>query len=194
MRRVHGLGGRAFVAADKLPFSVEPLEDAGDGFDWRLRDRVRRFWCDDEPMFFEACPAGGVWAPVVPLAVHHLTGRVGFPRCLRGQQVRATGICRPIAEVVVAVEWDLRIEVPIADATTLDEDDARYENVGERTAVVALEQCSIDAFFSIDAAALLVQLPFRKCVLAGVGVRVASPDTSGVNVKFDEGRVCYVPY
>lgn len=193
MRRIHGLGGRAFVAADKLPFTVEPLEDAGDGFNWRLRDRVKRFWCDDEAMLFEACPAGGVWAPVAPLAVHHLTGRVAFPRCLRGQQVRATGVCRPIAEAVVSVEWDLRVVVPIADATTFD-DDARYEEVAGRTAVAALEQCTVDAVFSIDATSLLVHLPFREYVFAGVGVRVVSPDTSVVNVKFDEGRVCYVPY
>lgn len=193
MRVFRGAGGTISIVSERLPFTREPLDDAGDGFDWRLRDPSRRFWCDDE-LLFEASTGDDVWAPMAPLEVTRLTGRVGFARCLRGQQVRACGVCQPTADVGSAEGWVLSVNVPIADATTLESTTNEYRALEHRSATVQLERCTVEPFLAdaIARSELLVRLPHGAGVIVGVGVLQASPDTSAVNVDFHEGKVSYV--
>lgn len=194
MRLTRGLGGQVLLASDLLHFSREELTDVGDGFDWRIADPSKRLWLECEDLVFEASYLGGDWEVVPALEVSHLTGRVGFGRCLRAHHVRAMGVCRPLALLGTAEAWELRVEVAVADTTSFGDDSETVGSKRERAAVAELSGCVLDDFLAgdLDRSDLLVLLPFRTGVWAGVGAREASPDTSNVRVNLHEGSVSYV--
>lgn len=182
------------LASDLLSFYDEPLADVGDGFDWRIADPSKRLWLESEELVFEASYLGGDWENVPTLEVSHLTGRVGFGRCLRAHRVRASGVCRPVAPLATAEAWELRVEVAVADTTSFGDDTETVDAKRERAAVAELSGCVLDDFLAgeLDRSDLLVLLPFRTGVWAGVGAREASPDTSNVRINLHEGSVSYV--
>ncbi len=180
MHILRGSGGCLYRLGDPYRFTG-PLEDCGDGFDWRAADPTLRFWVD-EPLFETG--VGDAWLPVDPLVVYCASGRAAFGRCLAGSVLRASGVCLPVTLVGEASAWELRARVGVQSRSDLGSNHAVHTAVADRQ-TVRLTGVEADG-------PVLARLPFQVGVFVGRGDSTTiGPDSV---LALDEEGVAYVPY
>lgn len=168
LRTVSGHGGRLFELGDEFDFDV-PLRDCGDGWTWRVPG-IRCF--DPESLSLDLDMA---WVP------YPVTARLVFPRCLRGESIRATGRGCPATVIASVTKWQLAMTVMAFERSVLSSGDVhtKVRNFGYSAVIQTDEKVEGEVY---------VELPFGGfCTYAGIGN--ALPIPSGVRITFDEGVV-----
>lgn len=195
MRVVSGRGGTLYLPSAPAAFERMPMEDTGDGFDWRVTDRSRQHWVGDGLVFHadgEQLPARDV------VEVHHRTGRVGFRRCLRGRSVACTGVCLPLARVAVAERWELRLEFRFDREDAMGGDGASLRRTG---ASALLHDLVLDSFYLPHLAGQRVELrlPFGSGCMCAAGAVASESLAAAADKRADplhvllEEELRYVP-
>jgi hypothetical protein len=181
MRRFSGTGGNVYDVGEPLAFREVPLQDCGEGWDWRAPEGLR-YWLEDD-LRFEVFDRE--WWEIGAVEVHHRSGRVGFERCVAGMAVRATGICRPTSLIATGSTWQLDVEAVVGSTASLGHEVA---TVGIRTLSMAVAIEGISIGQPIDE--VLIRLP-----LSGdgsfVGIGTLRPGEDRAVVHFNEEGACY---
>lgn len=163
MRVVSGRDASLYLPSAALRFAGEPMQDVGDGFDWRISDRSKQLWLGDELVF----TVDG--EPELPLDVELHTGRASFARCLRGRSVSVSGVCLPLARVASAEHWQLRLQFSFADATAMRGDQMTAgKRVGGRA---VLSGWVLDHFYlpALHDERVVLRMPFSTGVICAAG-------------------------
>lgn len=181
MGRFSGPGGALYAVAEPFHFTASPLEDRGDGWSWRLRDRTLRQIVGE--LEVEIAHLDG-WQPV-EATVLPPAGVVSLPRCARGRAVRASGIACPLSLLTEAESWELEIEVAFSDPGSMGDQyriESRY--IG---AAVRLHGCT-----AVPAGGYVrVEMPFVSDVFVGFGHLQTVGAIATVNL--DERGASYGP-
>ena len=180
MQVFSGQGGVLYRVGAPYRFSA-PLEDCGDGFDWRAADPSLRFWLD-QPVRFEF--AAGPWEPLEPLAVFRRSGRVAFGRCLRGRVVRARGICLPLSLAATCAGWRLEARFSVQERPALGRDPS------EAPPIPQAQQALLDSPDPAVIGPLLAVLPFGAGAFVGRGDSTRTG--AGTVLAFDQEGVEHV--
>lgn len=193
MRSFTGSGGEVYLVSDPLRFTELPLEDCGDGFDWRASDPSLRHWVDADSLVFEVLEQG-VWAALDPERVHPALGRVSFRRCLRGLPVRVSGVCVPVTLAGAGEQWSLSVGMATVPSAELGAEDQSFASVPQRS-VAAIAGCEMKSLYEslLATARVRVVLPQGGGgAFVGLGT-IAVRDSRAVNVNIDPEGVCYGP-
>ena len=182
MRQFKGSTGSIFAVGEPYRFHNIPLQDCGDGWDWRAPEGLG-YWLPEDLSFevFER----GEWHSVGSVDVYHRSGRVAFDRNLGGMGVRASGVCHPTTLLWRGGDWRLVVNIAVRDRTVL----------GDTAVTTAARTVGSTAFISgepqepIKGEVLVWLHTSGQGVLVGVGEASTSP--SGVNVKLNEEGVSF---
>lgn len=197
MRTIEGHGGALFLVSDTICFVGEPLENAGNGFDWRLADPSLRLL--DAGLLVEFLD-GEEWRPAPVVAVQRAGARVALARSLSWTRLRASGSARRLLRVADASTFRLRVEVVTAESGVDANGCLTYESRRGERADVALDGCRVDRFLLEHALGrdVLAVLPFLSGCFRAIGRVVpvsvgANADRQGdrLQVAFDEGEIEY---
>lgn len=184
MRQINGRHGDVYAVGSPYTFVDLPLEDCGDGFDWRASDRSLGYWLPDHPAAF-CFQELDVWKQIEPVEIHRGMGRVGFGRCLRGFQVRASGTCLPLARIASLDGWELHVEMVFEENQAL----------GSETRSISARMKSASALLKgvrADPQEVVVRLsPTESGSFVGVGSVIS--DARKTIVKFNEEGVRFEP-
>ena len=197
MLQVDGLGGELFLVSETARFAGEPLEDAGNGFDWRLASPSLRLLEQDPLVEYLD---GLVWRAAPVLAVQLVGGHVSLGRCLRWTSVRADGVCRRLIRLGGADSYRLRVEL-VTHESGVDASGARtfVQHRGEH-ADCLLAGCRLDDVLApqLGDRQVLAVLPFQGGCYRGIGrigQGMPGPDADRqgdrLKVTFDDGEVTY---
>ena len=198
MRSFTGERAALHLVGDPVRLQGVPLADAGDGFDWRVADPCYRLLLPDD-LVFESRNGTG-WHPVEPERVVHDVGFVSFPRCLRGSQVRLSGVFRPMTLAVTAEQWRLEVAETIRDHTETFGSETREVTPIQTGRSVTLNQWTRETYAAVTGE-LLALLHVGAGAFAGLGTLAPSSrraldenatDTA-LTVEFDLKEVHHVP-
>ena len=180
MQVFSGQGGVLYRVGAPYRFSA-PLEDCGDGFDWRPADPALRFWADD-PVSVEVFR--GLWEPLEPLALYRRSGRVAFGRCLRGSPVRASGVCLPLTVVATCGSWRLEARFGMDERPSLGGEERQVAPVlqGQQVLLGAVEPSVTGPLVAV--------LPFGQWAFVGRGD--STRNGAGTVLAFDREGVEHV--
>lgn len=183
MLRFSGPAGRLYWLGDPLPFTGA-LADCGDGFDWRAADPSLSLWTDD-PLTFTAL-RDGVWEPLEPLEVWRPSGRVAFDRCFRGQHVRVSGVCWPLALACETGEWTAEVHTVVKRPGQTLGQDTLETTPGPRI-------CRFPSLLDGPEGRVLARLEGweENYLFVGTGDTIVST-RSGTVLTFDEKGIVYV--
>lgn len=182
MRRFSGRGGSVHSIGEAFQFTNVTLQDCGDGWDWRAPEGMR-CWLEGS-LSFEVLDEE--WTQIGAVEIHHRSGRVGFPRCLSGKSVRASGSCYPTTLLATGESWTLDVEAVVAESTTLGGGDA----VLTATRVTGSTAC-IRGIVDLPIGEVLMLLPVASGAFVAVGRTQQLPDAVAIN--FNGEGVAYVP-
>lgn len=171
-----------YALGDKYVFNNVPLEDCGDGWDWRAPNGLR-YWLP-EGLRFEVRD-GDAWNGIGAVEVHHRSGRVGFARCLFGMEVRASGVCYTSSFLAEGEKWQLIVEEVLSGGPQLGADDVFASAKGDMYVLIS----GVQVEPTVES--VLAWLPFGNGVFVGEGEAKQLP--AGVEVTFNEEGVQYVP-
>lgn len=186
MRHFSGRGGSLFLVGDPMRFVEAPLEDCGDGFDWRIADPSLRYWTEEESVIVEI-ERGEGWEQVDPVEVIHLSGRVSLARCYRGVRVRATGTCLPASATGDGASWEVAVNILVRNSSELGADELSTTSV-PRGSSALVRSCALKR--DLRGEMVLARLPVGRDELVGIGVIADSRDLN-VHIEFDEKGVQY---
>lgn len=181
MRVFEGHDAHVYAVGEPFTFEHLPLRDLGDGFAWGCHDETLRCWLEDADFVFEALEDGR-WDPVAPLAVRHAAGEVSFGRCLRGLEVRCSGVALTTALVAQGSSWRLT-------QATVSERTLSGPAFALGTAVAAI--AGIDGLPASLAAVRRVLAVLPTAAGAFVGLGEPSKNDAGLRVIFDPKGVTY---
>lgn len=197
MLSIEGRGGELYLVSEEMAFAGEPLEDAGNGFDWRLAAPSLRL-LSEEPLveYLDA----DVWHAAPVIDVWLAGGSVSLARCLRWTSLRASGTCRLLISFARAESFRLRVEQVVIE-NGVDANGARTyaQHRGEHADCV-LARCEVDRFALSRASDLpvLAVLPFQGGCFRGIGRLghgsrdgAADRQSDRLKVTFDDGEVTY---
>lgn len=106
MSTFSGHNGRLYALGARFSFRDLPLEDCGDGWDWRAPQDLS-YWMPS-PLSFKVLH-GFEWVGIEPVELFPQSGRVGFPRNLSGSSVLASGEGCPLSLLCEGEKWVLHV-------------------------------------------------------------------------------------
>lgn len=190
MRSFKGSGGKIFLVSDPVSFFGLPLEDCGDGFDWRAADETMRHWAVDVPVALQIA-LGEEWVSVTPEWIFHASGRIGFSRSLRGTQVKASGTCFPTTLICEGKSWEMNVGMITVDRSELGTQDQRFESVPAQS-TVTFEVTDGSSLPSMSDK-VVVFLPHGAGAFFSRG-EVATVSQKTIKILLDEQGVTYGPF
>ncbi len=164
-----------------------------------MQDACYRYW-SSEGLSLE-CRNGTGWHRLDPEVVFADVGWVSTSRCLRGELVRASGVCRPMTRVVSAEAWTLELAEVVKPRTETFGSETREATVIPTGCTAVLRGWVPETFTDDLSGDVLALLSLGVGALAGVGSLVASSlkvvaerstDTA-LTVDFDLKEVHHVP-
>ena len=173
MRRFSGAGGILFALGERLTFPLTPLEDCGDGWDWRAPTRIS-YWL--EPPTVIAIQAGES-EEVKPAELYLQFGRVGLPRNMSHGLVFASGVCRPTSLLGESESWELHVEASVDDTP------------GVPSPVRVTGTTGILHGVQVPITTVLARLPSGDGMFIGIGE--AHPEGPNTVIEFDQEGVQY---
>ena len=189
MRSFSGSGGEINLVSVPASFNRLPLEDCGDGFDWRAADETMRHWVADVPAAFHTLQ-GEELVSVEPDWVFPASGRVGFSRCLRQSVVFASGVCLPTTRVCRGDRWELRVGMMTVDRSEMGDVDQRFASIPAPSTVSFSPVAGSRLPIASDR--VLVVLPHSAGSFFSVG-DVLSVVGGVVEINLDQNGVSYGP-
>lgn len=177
MGRFSGRGGSLYALGERFAFSDLPLENCGDGWDWRAPLRLS-CWTELREVYVVIA---GERNTIDPIEVFLPAGKVCLPRNMSHGQVFASGECLPTSSLVENADWEVHVMSSMGDQELLGQNMGQLRVLGMTGKVFGAQ---------VPITQVLARFPSGNGMLVGVGE--ASESGSDTAIEFNREGVKYV--